>query len=46
VGVNWHWSPNTRLIFNWIHTFVHRDVGNVADTGQGDILATRLQVTF
>ena len=43
LGVNWHWNPYTRMMFNWIHP-----VGSdqAAGAGTGDILAMRWQVDF
>ncbi len=43
VGLNWHWNPYTRVMFEYIHPWVNRNDIGVA---QADILGMRMQVDF
>jgi phosphate-selective porin OprO/OprP len=43
VGVNWHWNPYTRVMFEYIHPFLNRnDIG----AAEADIVGMRMQVDF
>jgi phosphate-selective porin OprO and OprP len=43
LGVNWHWNPYTRVMFEWIHPFLNRnDIG----AAEADILGMRIQYDF
>ncbi len=52
LGVNWYLNPNTRLMFNYIHSWADwagPNDGNIAlgnTIGENDIFATRLQFDF
>jgi phosphate-selective porin OprO/OprP len=46
VGLNWYWNPQTRLMFNWIHTFTHNSPVDPGGDAQGDVFGMRMQVDF
>ena len=41
-GLNWYWTPDTRLMFNYIHS----RVDDTPESGTVHVLQTRLQVEF
>ena len=43
LGVNWHWNPYARMMFNWIHPVAS---DQALGAGTADILAMRWQVDF
>jgi len=45
-GFNWYWNPNTRMMFNWIHTFAHQSPVDPGGDAGGDVFAMRMQVDF
>jgi len=45
-GFNWYWNPNTRLMFNYIHTFAHNSPVDPGADAQGDVFCMRMQVDF
>jgi phosphate-selective porin OprO/OprP len=46
-GLNWYWNPNTRVMFNFIHTkFEDRGTPPAIDSGRANILQTRFQILF
>ena len=46
LGLNWYWTPNTRLMFNWIRTYAHSSPIGLETDSEGDIIAMRLQLDF
>lgn len=44
-GLNWYWSPNARMQFNYIHGSIV-DKGAIGTGGDYDIIGTRFMVDF
>ncbi|MFT5525588.1 MAG: phosphate-selective porin OprO/OprP [Pirellulaceae bacterium] len=43
VGLNWYWTANARMQFNWIHGAIENAAGN---DGEYDIVGARFMVDF
>jgi phosphate-selective porin OprO/OprP len=43
VGVNWYWNPYTKVVFNWVHSFLNNPLTGRSDA---DSFALRAQIDF
>lgn len=46
LGLNWYWTPQTRLMLNWIHPVAQHSPVSPLVIAEGDILGGRFEVAF
>ncbi|MCH7651869.1 MAG: porin, partial [Nitrospinae bacterium] len=46
VGLNWHLNPNTRFMFNYVHSMVDSAAVPSASAGNLNIFQARFQIDF